>query len=117
MQAELQVKGSRWLSGSGIHLGPVLDTFVKDLGHVSESAVEPQSKPGWMKVGKGQSQPEIVAAAFRILYLVRGSPFLHHVLIVTQLLFVAGQLSRSVGRDCSPPPTNESTQPPASRAT
>ena len=36
---------------------------------------EPQSKPGQMKVSKGQSQPEIVAAAFLILYMVLGRPF------------------------------------------
>ena len=28
-----------------------------------------------MKVSKGQSQPEIVAAAFLILYMVLGRPF------------------------------------------
>ena len=33
------------------------------------------------KGGKGQSQPEIVAAAFLILYMVLGSPFLYQVLI------------------------------------
>ena len=39
-----------------------------------------------MKVSKGQSQPEIVAAAFLILYMVLGSPFLYRsVLIVTRL--------------------------------
>ena len=38
-----------------------------------------------MKVSKGQSQPEIVAAAFLILYMALGSPFLYQVLIVTQL--------------------------------
>ena len=36
-----------------------------------------------MKVSKGQSQPEIVAAAFPILYMVLCSPFLYQVLIVT----------------------------------
>ena len=41
-----------------------------------------------MKVSKGQqSQPEIVAAAFFILYMVLGRPFLYRVLIVTQVLF------------------------------
>ena len=40
-----------------------------------------------MKVSKGQSQPELVAAAFLILYLVLGSPFVYQVLIVTQLVF------------------------------
>ena len=39
-----------------------------------------------MNVSKGQSQPEIVAAAFLFLYMVLGSPFLCQVLIVTQLL-------------------------------
>ena len=39
-----------------------------------------------MKVSKGQSQPEIVAAAFLILYMVLGSPFLYQVLTVTQLM-------------------------------
>ena len=43
---------------------------------------EPQSKPGKMK---GRSQPEIVAAAFLLLYMVLGSPFLYQVLIVTQV--------------------------------
>ena len=38
---------------------------------------EPKSKPGMMKVSKGQSesQPEIVAAAFLSLYMVLGGPF------------------------------------------
>ena len=31
-----------------------------------------------MKVSKGQSQPEIVAAAFLLLYMVPGSPCLYH---------------------------------------
>ena len=39
-----------------------------------------------MKVSEGQSQPEIVAAAFLILYMALGSPFLYQVLIVTHLL-------------------------------
>ena len=39
-----------------------------------------------MKVSKGQSQPEIVAAAFLILYMVLGGPFQYRVLIVTQVL-------------------------------
>ena len=34
----------------------------------------PQSKPGWMKVSKGQSQPEIVAATFLNLHMVLGRP-------------------------------------------
>ena len=38
-----------------------------------------------MKVSKGQSQPEIAAAAFVILYMVLGSPFLYQVLIVTHM--------------------------------
>ena len=38
-----------------------------------------------MKVSKGQSQPEIVAAAFEILYMVLGSPFFNQVLIVTHM--------------------------------
>ena len=42
-----------------------------------------------MKNGKGQSQPEIVAAAFLILYMVLGSPFVYQVLIVTQVAFWA----------------------------
>ena len=41
-----------------------------------------------MKVSKGQSQPEMVAAAFLILYMVLGSPFLYQVLIVTHSVFV-----------------------------
>ena len=43
-----------------------------------------------MKVSKGQSQPERVAAAFPafpILYLVLGSPCLYQVLIVTPVCF------------------------------
>ena len=39
-----------------------------------------------MKVSKGQSQPKIAAAAFLILYMVLDSPFLHQVLIVTQVV-------------------------------
>ena len=38
-----------------------------------------------MRVSKGQSQPEIAAAAFLILYMVLGSPFVYQVLIVTQV--------------------------------
>ena len=38
-----------------------------------------------MKVSKGRSQPEIAAAAFLILYMVLGSPFLYQVLIATQM--------------------------------
>ena len=38
-----------------------------------------------MKVSKGQSEPEIVAAAFSIPYMVLGSSFLYQVLIVTQV--------------------------------
>ena len=37
-----------------------------------------------MKLSKGQSQPEIVAAAFLIPYMVQGRPFKYRVLIVTQ---------------------------------
>ena len=52
----------------------------------SELPNEPQSEPGYMQVSKGQSQPEIVAAASLILYMVLGSPFLYQVLIVTQMV-------------------------------
>ena len=38
-----------------------------------------------MKVSKGQSQPKIAAAAFLILYMVLGSPFLYQVLIATHM--------------------------------
>ena len=38
-----------------------------------------------MKVSKGQSQPEIVAAAILILYTVLASPFFYRGLIVTQM--------------------------------
>ena len=38
-----------------------------------------------MKVSKGQSRPEIVAAAFLSVYMVLGSPFLYQVLIATQM--------------------------------
>ena len=44
-----------------------------------------------MKVSKGQSQPKIVAAAFRVLYMVLGSPFVWQVLIVTQVKNVMEQ--------------------------
>ena len=40
-----------------------------------------------MKVSKGESQPEIVAAAFLILYMAVGSPFLYQVFIVTHVRF------------------------------
>ena len=40
-----------------------------------------------MKVRKGQSQPEVVAAAFLILYMVLGRPFKYRVVIVTQMDF------------------------------
>ena len=42
-------------------------------------------------MSKGQSQREVVVAAFLILYVVVGSPFLHQVLIVTQLLSLASK--------------------------
>ena len=38
-----------------------------------------------MKVSKGQSQPEIVVAAFFVLYMVLGRPFYYQVLIMTQV--------------------------------
>ena len=38
-----------------------------------------------MKVSKGQSQPEIVTAAFLVLYMVLGRPFQYRVLIVTHM--------------------------------
>ena len=38
-----------------------------------------------MKDSKGQSQPEIAAAAFLFLYMVLGRPFQHRVLIVTHV--------------------------------
>ena len=44
-----------------------------------------------MKVRKEQSQPEIVAAAFLIPYMVLGRPFYYRVLIVTRLFCWAGQ--------------------------
>ena len=40
-----------------------------------------------MKVSKGQSQPQIVAAAFLVLHMVLGRPFFYRVLIVTQMAF------------------------------
>ena len=49
-----------------------------------------------MKVRKGQSQPEIVAAAFLVLYMVLGSPFVYQVLIVTQVSFVVCELPRTL---------------------
>ena len=53
-----------------------------------------------MKVSKGKTQPEIVAAAFLLLYMVLGSPFLYQVLIVTHVLPARGtqfRSSRSMG--------------------
>ena len=44
---------------------------------------EPHSKPGQMRVSKGQSQPQMCAAAFVILCMVLGGPFEYQVLIVT----------------------------------
>ena len=41
-----------------------------------------------MKARKGRSQPEIAAAAFLILYIFLGSPFLCRVLIATQMTFL-----------------------------
>ena len=38
---------------------------------------QPQSKPGQMKVSEGQSQPQIAAAAFLILYMALCKPFIH----------------------------------------
>ena len=49
---------------------------------------EPQSKPGWIKVSKGQSQPQIAAAAFLTPYMVLGRPFQYQVLMVTHMLFL-----------------------------
>ena len=40
-----------------------------------QSHVSTQSEPGYMMVGKGQSQPEIAAAAFLIPYMVLGRTF------------------------------------------
>ena len=48
-----------------------------------------------MKVSKGQSQPEIAAAAFLILYMVLGRPFEYRVLIVTQIKAVQVPLSKT----------------------
>ena len=41
-----------------------------------------------MKVSKGQSQPEIAAAAFLVLFMVLGRPFKYRVLILTHVSFV-----------------------------
>ena len=38
-----------------------------------------------MKVSKGQSQPEIVSAAFKLIYMILGRPLEYLVLIVTHL--------------------------------
>ena len=57
-----------------------------------------------MKVSKGQSQPEIVAAAFLILYMVLGQPFLCQALILTHLPFLQGYrcwLARELSELCS----------------
>ena len=56
------------------HRLPGAVQLAKEVGQFA-SAKEPQSKPGQMKVNKGQSQPEIVAAAFDILYMVLGRLF------------------------------------------
>ena len=47
----------------------------------SHPLVEPQSKPGQVKVSKEQSQPEIAAAAVLILYMVLGRPLQYRALI------------------------------------
>ena len=46
-----------------------------------------------MKVSKGQSQPEIVAAVFLIMYMVLGRPFQYRVLIVTHLFISRVQVA------------------------
>ena len=51
-----------------------------------------------MKVSKGQSQPEIAAAAFLILHMVLGRPFLYRVLIMTFMT----HLSLTVVLGCQP---------------
>ena len=45
---------------------------------------ESQSKPGQLEGSKGESQPELVAAAFMVLYIILGRPF-YRVLIVTHV--------------------------------
>ena len=65
---------------------------VGEWGGGSGLSLEPQSKPRQMKVSKGQSQPELVAAAFLILHMALDSPFLHRsVLIVTHLRSATGK--------------------------
>ena len=49
-----------------------MSSFEALLERVNKWAPEPQSKPAYMKVSKGQSQAEIAAAAFLILYMVLG---------------------------------------------
>ena len=64
---------------------PQFDSHCTAFSRSDGTVYEPQSKPGQMKVSKGQSQPEVVAAAILILYMVLGSPFLYQVLIVTHM--------------------------------
>ena len=52
-----------------------------------------------MQVSKVQCQPEIVAAAFLILYMVLGSPFLYQVLNVTHVVLV---LDRKANKAAAP---------------
>ena len=54
----------------------------------------------------GQYQPEIVAAAFLLLYMVLGSPFLYQVLIVTQVW-----VQRGMGRIRGTPSNAKAIQP------
>ena len=49
-----------------------------------------------MKVSKGQSQPETIAAAFLILYMVLGRPFYYQVLIMTHLFCFCERILRCV---------------------
>ena len=64
-----------------------------------------------MKVSKGQSQPEIVAAAFLILYMLLGRPFEYRVLIAAQVNHLQGdQVSFGKGRGSGfPAPRNFDT--------
>ena len=48
----------------------------KNLAAVLSDTPEPESKHGELEGSKGQSQPEIAAAAVLILYMVLGRPVL-----------------------------------------
>ena len=56
------------------------------VGPLKQPTSAPQSKPGQLEGSKGQSQPEMGAATFLILYLLLGRSFTHQVSIMTDCL-------------------------------